>query len=454
MKKLPLIAITALSFGCFNLGIVAHAQTPLPLVKPPFIELDAAAAVSLGDAIREAIRTNPDILSSLKSVELAVENIDLARSGYRPDVAANVSVTHLQNDTDTQGDWKGNTAKSAGVSLTQPLYRGGRTTAEIEEKKALFNASELAFSTDVHDKITESVWAYMNVFESLESVKANKNNKNRQNERYKAAKAGASAGELTRTDVSQARARFAEAKAEYIVSKASLDVAYSNFRKVTGIRDDLDLSYPQLDLTILPESLDEALLIAELKNPTLRAAYEKVRAQGYYTKQKNGSFMPEVNLGASLDAMRDPAGGGFDRENSASVSLSATLPLYQSGVLRNQLRQAKIKQAQVEADLEAVRRAIEDRVITAWGNYNMVSAQIDARQAQLDAASVARKGATLEHKAGARSVLDVLDANQDVRDARLLLIQAKKDAVINYYELLAAMGRFDSSLWDNLQTSL
>lgn len=401
----------------------------------------ADVPLSLNEAVYKAIQTNPDIVSARKSVELAAENIDLARSDYRPNVSANAGITHAQSDNDVQGEWKGNTSKSIGVSLTQPLYRGGRTTANIQEQKSLMSASEMNFSTAVHDKITETVAAYMDVFEARESVKVNQNNKTRLEERYRATKAGFDVGELTKTDISQAEARVAEAEADYIAARAVLDVALSNFRKVTSIVDEVNLSYPDLNKDMVPQNLDEALSVAEAQNPTLRAAHLQLRAQDFNTDEQEGAFLPEVNLDAGFDATRNPVGGQFDREESASVSLNATLPFYQSGVLRNQLRQAQLGRAQAKADLDTIRRDVIDRVIAAWENYQAVGAQIDARQAQLNAANVAQEGVSLEQTVGARSILDVLDANQDVKDAELALIEVKSDAVIYYYELLAAMGR-------------
>lgn len=437
----------------------AAANPPMPATKP-VIEQDierksseTITGISIYDAIRYAIETSPEVVASLQSVALAEENIDLARAGYRPNISADASIIHSEFDNDTQNGWDSNTSKNIGVSLTQPLYRGGQTTANLAEQKALKDASEFVFSSDVQDKIVETVMAYMGAYEALETVGVNENNQKRLRERLRATKAGYEVGELTRTDVAQAEARLSDAEADLIRSRSILDVAKSELYRVTGIKDLDGLVYPSLDYDALPETLDDALLDAEEKNPTLLAARERLKAQGYNIEEQEGAFLPEVALLASLDADRTPS-VTIDRQESASVGITATLPLYQSGVIRNQLRQAKILERQQKANFESTERNVRNRVIAAWGNYKASDAQIEARQAQLKAARIAQDGVSLEQTVGARSILDVLDANQDVRDAELALVQAKSQAVQSYYELLASMGRFDSSLWDNLKTRL
>lgn len=442
-------------------------EPPLPSFKPDVratesgVEIPLASKVepyrsvlTLARAIEEAVKTNPDILASARNVELAIEGVDLARSDYRPNVAASAGIAHVRSNNDVQDDWQSATPKTAGVSLVQPLYRGGRTTANIDEQKTLVDASSYQFLDDVQKKILETVNAYMNVYRARQAVDVNAENRSRLNERLNATKAGVKVGELTRTDLSQSEARLAEAEADYIAAKASLDIALSGFRQVTGIMDPGPLEYPQIKDNMAPNTLGDALRAAETGNPALRAAYEQLRAQDYNVDEQKGAFLPEVNLAAGVDTVRDPASGLYDRENTASVSVNASLPLYQSGVLRNQLRQAKIVRARSQAALESVRRSVTDTVVSAWENYNAANTQVIARKAQVTAARIARDGVVMEQTVGARSILDVLDANVDVKNAELAFITAQSDAIVNYYALLVAIGKFDTYSWDNLQTSL
>lgn len=439
----------------------AQADIPLPATKPAFLTKTEDVKVpvtpletDLKTVIDKTLQTNPDVMSAAKTVDLAREDIDLARSNYRPNVSANAGINHVQSDTDLQSEWEGNTAKTIGLAVVQPLYRGGRTTAEVSEKESLATASTFYFSGDIQNIIISTVEAYMRVFRAREALEVNANNQTLLTERYKATKAGFEVGELTKTDVSQAEARMAAAKADYIAAEAALDVAVSNYTKVTGMTDVGNLSYPVLDQTVIPSTLDMALDMADRHNPVLRGAAETLKAQEYNIEEQEGAFLPEVNLGASLDAERDPAGGLYDRRDSASLSVNATLPLYQSGVIRNRLRQAKITKSKAEFDLESTRRQIMDNVIAAWQDYKSTATQITAREAQVKAAHIAYEGVTIEQQAGARSILDVLDINQDVKDAELSLIEAQSNAVIAYYRLLAATGQLGGSFWDNSKTPL
>lgn len=412
------------------------------------------SVLTLPQVIEEAIKTNPDVAASARDVELAIEGVDLARSNYRPNVVANAGISHIRSNNDVQDSWSSATPKTAGLSLVQPLYRGGRTMANIDEQESVVKATSHQFLDAVQQKILETVNAYMNVYRARQAVDVNADNRARLKERLNATRAGVEVGELTRTDLSQAEARLAEAEADFIAAKASLDIALSGFRQVTGIMAPGPLEYPIVDGALVPATLGDALRVAETENPSLRAAYEQLRAQDYNIEEQKGSFLPEVNLAAGVDTVRDPANGNYDREDTASVSVNATLPLYQSGVLRNQLRQAKIARARTQAALESARRAVTDEVVSAWENYNAANTQVIARKSQVTAARIARDGVAMEQTVGARSILDVLDANVDVKNAELALIEAQSNAIVNYYALLVAIGKFDAYSWDNLQTSL
>jgi TolC family type I secretion outer membrane protein len=454
MKKISAFLLCASLYATPALA----ADIPIPAFKPKVMINSTSTSITnnqtLFDVIQTGLATSPDVMSSLQSVRLAQENIDLARAGYRPDVRANAEIGHLQGKNDVTDEWQSDTGKTVGVSVQQALYRGGRTTASVNESEAITQARINGFYADIHDKIADIVDVYMAVYEAKESVQANTNNRNRLSERLKATRAGFDVGELTRTDVAQAQARLANAEADLVAAKAVLDVAYSDFTRVTGIVDDMEFIYPDIDVSKIPNTLDEAITIAEQNNPLLKSVEDSLKAQDFNVDEQEGAFLPEISLNAGLDAARNPVGRNFDREETASVSLNATLPLYQSGVLRNNLRQAKIERDIERLNVEDTRRNVKNRVISAWENMQSIAVQIDARKAQLKAAQIAQNGVALEQTVGARSILDVLDANQDVKDAELALIRAQSESVRNYYELLAAIGGFDRSLWDNLKTNL
>lgn len=410
--------------------------------------------LSINQAIEYALANNPELQSQSKNIDLADENIDLAQSGYRPTVNAIAGVNHFQIDNDIADEWSGSTEKRIGVALNQPLFRGGQTLANINQQQNLKAATENQFSRQTQDKIVEIVNVYMATYRAYKAMAVNADNVKLLQEQLKAADARFEAGELTKTDVSQAKARVAQAVAEEAEARAVYEVALSGFREVTGIKDDIELFYPDIDWLTTPDTLDNALSIGSRKNPDVLQAMALIDAQASQINEDMGAFYPQVSLDAEVSLERDPAFSQFDEQKTANVGVSATLPLYQAGVLRNSLRQSKIIKAQRMDNLEAVRRAVNNDIIAAWENYKAAAIQIDAREAQLEASKLAYEGVNLEEQVGARSILDVLDANQDVRDAELSLIESRSNRVNAYYALLGAMGVLNQSVWDNSETML
>ena len=410
--------------------------------------------MTIGQAINYALVNNPELQSQAKNVDLANENIDLALSGYRPTVNLTGGVVHYQTDNDIVNNWSGSTEKVIRMDLAQPLFRGGQTVSNVEQQEILKTASENIFSRQTQDKIVEIVDVYMATYRAFEAMGVNADNVKLLQEQLNATEARFEAGELTKTDVSQAKARVAQAIAEETEAKAVYNIALSGFREVTGIQDDIDLVYPEIDWTDVPENLDSALAIGLRKNPDIIAAVAQIEAQDAKINEDKGAFYPQLSLDAGVNLERDPAFSQLDEQKSANVGLTATLPIYQAGILRNSLRQSHIIKAQRQNDLEAAQRAVNNNIISAWENYKATALQIEAREAQLEASKLAYEGVNLEEQVGARSILDVLDANQDIRDAELSLIESRSNRVSAYYSLLSAMGILNQSLWDNSETML
>jgi len=402
--------------------------------------------LSVEQAIELALSTNPEILSFAKNIDLAREDIDFAQGGYRPNVTATGTINHLQTNNDVSSKWQSGTEKSASLSVEQPLYTGGQTAADIRQNESRLNATRYQFDSLVHDTIIQIVTVYMATYTADEARRVNADNVNLLQEQLNATSARFEAGELTKTDVAQAEARLAAANAEKAESEAIYEVALSSFREVTGIKGDIDLFYPNIDMSDLPATLAEAMAIGLENNPDIQAAMANLDASGYHVTEQERALYPQLDLNAGLNFVRDPAFSQFDRQETANVGVTATMPLYQSGRLRNQIRQSKIQKAQAKDNLETARRSVTDDVIAAWEEYKAIQVQITAREAQLNAATIAYEGVRLEEQVGSRSILDVLDANQEVRDAELALIQIKGDVIDAYYALLGAMGRLAHSL--------
>lgn len=408
----------------------------------------------LETAIGLAINENPTLKAFSWNIDLAQENVDLAEADNRPFVNLTGDMAHTRSDNNIAEEWSGETSQSIGLNVSQSLYTGGATEAEIRQKRLLKAATEGEMASLVQNTIVDVVEAYMATHQSLRAKQVNMDNVDLLTKQLRATTARFEAGELTRTDTSQARARLAEAEASLAEAEAIHEVALSQLREIIGDVMVANLAYPDIEQGRLPQSVQQAVDYGLEYNPSILVAKRNIVASDFGIKSQKGEFMPQLSANAGLGYDRNPAFSQFDRQETAVVSLNATLPLYQGGVLRNNLRQAKIRKAQAQDDFLAVKRAVTNQVVSAWEEYQAVQSQIAARESQRDAAEIAYEGVRLEEEVGARSILDVLDANQELRDAELALIDAKREKVNAYYGLLASMGVLNETFWDKSETRL
>ena len=405
--------------------------------------------VSLKDAISKVLEKSPELQAEQKKIGLSELDIDTARANYHPSLSLTGQVSHQQKRNDLDKKWGGTTPKSANLSVKQPLYRGGQTVAEIEKQKVLKSFSEYNYQHAFQQKTLDTVKLYITTYWAAQGITVNGNNISLLEKQLASTQARFEAGELTKTDVAQAEAQLSQAKAEKRNFNASFDIALSTFRRETGILNTVELLYPNINLEKIPSTLDSALSIGLRNNPQMMKAIASFETQKHDIDIKKGAFLPQINLDAGLGAQYDSGvSGSYDDQKTAEIGISATIPLYQGGALKTDLERSKLTKNKLLDDLEVTRQNISDDIVTAWENYKSIRFQLDARKAQLEASKLAYQGVVLEEEVGARSVLDVLEANQDVKNAELFLIETQRDFVTAYYTLFYAMGVLETSLWD------
>lgn len=253
----------------------------------------------------------------------------------------------------------------------------------------------------------------------------------------RAAQARFDAGEVTRTDVSQARARVSGAQGDVASAQSNLQGAIAAYENVVG-RKPGKLKYSRIGK--IPRSLETALATAQEINPRILAAAFVREAARYDVKVAKGELLPELNLRA-LGSRTDKLDNGHGFEESATVSGVLTVPLYQGGREYANIRQTKQTASQRQIQIIEATRSVREQVTAAW--YALISSAqaITAAKAQVAAAALALDGINQEYLVGSRTTIDVLNAQQEVLSARLGLISAEYAQMISNYQLLQAMGK-------------
>ncbi|MDF2096691.1 TolC family outer membrane protein [Aquibaculum arenosum] len=400
----------------------------------------AALGQTLEDALSAAYLNNPRLLGGQAELRATNEAVPQAQSGWRPRVELSASAGLNRQSVDAGRGWDPETRRqrSAELGVVQPLYRGGRTEAGVARaENQVFGQRAVLVDTE-QAVLLDAVIAYMDVWRDEAEVRLNINSEQVISRQLAAARDRFEVGETTRTDVAQAESRLSRATAQRIAAEGQLRSSRAIFREVTGIPvGTLEAPEPVREL---PASEFEAAEQAQLANPQVVAAGFFERAAERAIRERYGELLPEVNLRAGASEGRDMQGRGV-KTSSLSLIAEVTVPIYQQGLVSSQVREAKQTTSQRRLEMEQARRAVEQEAISAWEALASARAQIVSFDAEIQAAEIALEGVREEATVGARTVLDVLDQEQELLDAQVNRVRAQRDEVVASFRLLAAVGR-------------
>lgn len=399
---------------------------------------------SLRTVLAQSWATSPELAAARAQVDIARENVARAQAGWRPTARVYADVTDTQFDTEPGDDIHDGTEKTIGAELTQPLYRGGSTRAEVDGARAALEAARARLKSAEQALLLDTATAYMNVLEAHELATLARANHRVLAKELSATRQRFELGDVTRTDVSQAEARLARAQADVTEREGLLDTAGATFTQVAGIALEPNdkLTPPPEDVLapILPASRAQALSQARAQSPRVAQAMAAARAARHGIRAVRGELLPQIGLTAGVEQEYDPVGTRYDERTGTSVGLRASLPLYQGGDTRARLRQSRHEAQRAEDLLAAARREAEREAVQSWTVWEAARAIAVARQAQARAQGVARQGVRKEADLGARTVLDVLNADQEYLDAQAALVSARRTEVVARFALAAVLG--------------
>lgn len=420
-----------------NLAIIGLAA----LASVTTLPAAPADAETLADALAEAYATNPDLVAERARVRAVDEQVPQALSNWRPQVTVNgrYGVRRLDRETSVGLDSeRTDQPQSIGVTINQNLFRGFRTQAETERARNRVAAARGDLVGTEQDVLLESVVAYMNVLRDTAVLELRNNNVSVIEQQLQATRDRFDVGELTRTDVAQAESRLSRAIADRTSAEAALESSRAAYRRSIG-RDPVDLQQPDLPPS-LPAAEEEALAIAVDNNPGVVSADFTERAARSDIDLRRGELLPTLTLDATVDRDKDISGSDVE-DTEGAITARLTVPLYQSGAVYSRIREAKQTASQRLSELALSKRVAAQDASDAWDDFRAAQARITSFEAEVQAQEVAFDGVSQEAQVGSRTVLDVLDAEQELLDARVNLVTARRDLVVSAYSLLSAVGR-------------
>lgn len=393
-------------------------------------------AENLQGAMAKAYANNPALQSARAALKITDENVPQALSGWRPSLSVSSTAGKDYSDTDP-GPIRELTPLSGSVQVVQPLFSGGGTIAATQRAEADVLASRAGLDAAEQDVLLAAVTVYVDMIRDEANLELTRKNEEVLEQEQIATKERFDVGEVTKTDVAQSEARLARATANRISAEGALAVSAASYERVIGEPPVALEDVP--DLPPLPKNLRDAIDRAIDNNPIIAQARFNEESAKHGTRVALANILPTVDLVGSLQSSDETALADI-RTKGASVSLRTTIPLYQSGSVHSLVRQAKQTRNQRRIQIELARRQIVEQTTQAWQGLSTTRSNLLARQKEIEANEVALEGVKMEATVGARTILDVLDAEQELLDARVAFIVAKRDEYVAAYQLISAIG--------------
>jgi outer membrane protein len=395
-----------------------------------------ASADTLQEALVSAYRSNPVLQSQRARQRGTDELVPKAKSGWRPTIIANGVAE--QNWSDSSGSSSvSHDSYDLSIELSQPIFRGFKTVEGVKSAKAQVRAGQQDLVATEQDVLLDAVTAYMDIIRDQGILALRTRNVGNLQKQVNGTTARFDAGEVTTTDVSQARARLAAAQAGVAVASSNLNASKATYVAVVGSNPG---KLAPARAAKIPRNLEEALATAHEINPNILAADALHEASEHDIAVAKGDLLPEISLQAQATKSFDPT-PAVSRAESASILGVVTVPIYQSGAEYSAVRERKHVASQRQIEIITATRGVRQQVTTAWYIYSAAGDSIVSAKAEVAAAQKALEGLSEEYKVGSRSTIDVLNAEEDVLSARINLVSAERDRIVASYQLLATIGK-------------
>jgi outer membrane protein len=404
-----------------------------------------AHAETLESALAQAYQSNPSLNSQRALVRATDENVPQALSGYRPKVSATVTggALHQELSTKTGGTFaniSGTVAPlSYGVTATQTLFNGFQTGNKTRQAESQVLAARETLRATEQTILLNAATAYMNLLRDTAILDLQRRNVEVLQEQLRQTRDRFNVGEVTRTDVAQSESRLAAGRSSVLLAEANYKTSAAVYRQVIG-RDPHNLTAATPVDRFSPTTQAGAVGAGNSQHPNVTAAQYNVDDALLQVKVSEGALYPTLSVQGSV--LRSEWSTITAANNySAQVLGQLSVPIYQGGAEYSAIRQAKETLGQKRIDLDTARDQVRQGVVQSWGQLDAAKANIEATQAQVQAAEIALNGVREEARVGQRTTLDVLNAQQELVNARVSLVGAQRDRVVASYTLLAAVGR-------------
>jgi outer membrane protein len=412
-----------------------------------------AFAESLEAALAYTYQNNPQLNAQRALVRATDENVSQALSGYRPKISVNgsagiqslsttiknVGSTIPLNTPATYFTQSGENAPyGAGTTITQTLYNGFQTANKTRQAESQVFAARETLRNMEQTVLLNAATAYMNLSRDAAIFELQKRNVQVLEDQLKQTRQRLDAGNVTATDVYQAESRLAAGRIQMFAAEANYNTSRAVYRQAIGLEPGKLSAASPVD-RFIPNNRDTAVAVGTAQNPTVSAAQYSVDVALQQVKVAESSLSPTVSLQGNVQQNNSSALATY-QSFSASLLGQITVPIYQGGSEYSLIRQAKETLGQQRLNLDYTRDQARVGVLQYWAQTEASKQSLQMAIQQVKETESALNGVSEEARLGQRTTLDVLNAQQELVGARVSLITAQRDRIVNSYSLLAAIG--------------
>lgn len=403
-------------------------------------------AESLLDAIQLAYASNPALRAQRDATRATDEAYVQARAGYGPQVSISGQVEYQAARVQSPASFftpagtasYGATTGSVDLTATQPIYTTGAARAQVRAAQANVFAQREALRQAESQTILNVVSAYMDVLRDRQTIKVLEDEIAILSEEEKEIQAKARLLVVSRTDVAEAEARLLSSKTQLLQAQGRLAASNAEYLDVVGA-DPGELAPPP-DLPGMPATVDAAFEAADHNNPQLLGAIQSEKAARQQVDRAKSAYGPTVSLraDASIGPVEPYLPHQYDRSITGAIVFSQ--PIFTSGMLASKVREAADDDGRAALNVESARRGVTQLVAQAWSQLVSSRQAIALQQQQVTDEEAAARGNRIEERAGLRTTIDLLNAEQELASTQAGLIQSRHDEYVARAALLSAMG--------------
>jgi len=422
------------------------------------IAVGQARGETLESALMRTYQNNPTLNSQRAVARATDEGVPQALSGYRPKISVTasggeqslssnskvVSGTTPPGSPATYFTQSGyNAPYGAGLTATQTIFNGFQTANKTRQAEAQVLAARAILRVTEQTVLLNAVTAYMNLLRDGAILGLQRRNVEVLQEQLRQTRDRFNVSDVTRTDVAQSESRLAAGRSQVLIAQANYTASIATYRQVIGSDPGKLIPGTPVD-RFSPPNLPVAVGFASATHPAVTTAQYNVDVAQLQVKVAEGALYPTLSLQGSVNKNYMGVGNINTIESyNASVLGTLSVPIYQGGAEYSLIRQSKETLGQKRLDLDTARDQVRQNVVQSWGQLQAAKANINATMSQVHAAEIALNGVRDEARVGQRTTLDVLNAQQELVNARVALVTAQRDRVVASYTLLAAVGRLE-----------